>query len=78
MIGGINLRQARFLSDAYEASALDSIEDYSNESGFSLEFPPGSYPDSSIIALPKLLKRLNGIDVSGKDRLDAYLRYDPP
>ena len=73
MIGGINLRQARFLSDAYEASSLDSIEDSSNDSGSSLGFPPGSYPDSSIITLHKLLRRLAGIDVPGKDRLDAYL-----
>ena len=71
--GGINLRQARFLSDAYEAD-LDSIDDYSSEVGF-LGFPPGSYPDSSIIALHKLLKRLAGIDLPEKDRLDAYLRH---
>ncbi len=75
MIGSINLRQARFLSDAYEASSLDSIEDYSNYSGSSLGFPPGSYPDSSIIALHKLLRRLAGIDVPEKERLDAYLRH---
>ena len=71
MIGSINLRQARFISDAYEASALDSIEDYQNDSGF----PPGSYPDSSIITLHKLLRRLAGIDLPEKDRLDAYLRH---
>ena len=71
MIGSINLRQARFLSDAYEASSLDSIEDYPNNNGF----PPGSYPDSSIIALHKLLRRLNGVEVPEKDRLDAYLRH---
>ena len=70
MIGSINLRQARFLSDAYEADLPDSIEDYPNNHGF----PLGSYPDSSIIALHKLLKRLNGVDVPEKDRLDAYLR----
>jgi site-specific recombinase XerD len=75
MIGSINLRQARFLSDAYEASSLDSIEDYPNDSGSSLGFPPGSYPDSSIIALHKLLRRLTGIDLPGKDQLDAYLRH---
>ena len=66
MIGSINLRQARFLSDAYEASSLDSIEDYPNDSGSSLGFPPGSYPDSSIITLHKLLRRLTGIDVAGE------------
>ena len=71
MIGSINLRQARFISDAYEASSLDSIEDYPNNNGF----PPGSYPDSSIITLHKLLKRLTGIDLPAKDQLDAYLRH---
>jgi len=71
MIGGITLRQARFISDAYEASSLDSIEDYPNNNGF----PPGSYPDSSIITLHKLLKRLTGIDLPAKDQLDAYLRH---
>jgi integrase/recombinase XerD len=70
---GINLRQARYLSDAYEADT-DSIEDYSNEVGC-IGFPPGSYPDSSIIALHKLLKRLAVVDVPEKDRLDAYLRH---
>jgi integrase/recombinase XerD len=75
MIGSINLRQARFISDAYEASSLDSIEDYPNDSGSSLGFPPGSYPDSSIIALHKLLRRLTGIDLPAKDQLDAYLRH---
>ena len=71
MIGSINLRQAGFISDAYDASTVDSIEDYPNNNGF----PPGSYPDSSIIALHKLLKRLNEVEVPEKDRLDAYLRH---
>lgn len=71
--GGINLRQARFLSDAYEADS-NSIEDYSNEVAF-LGFPPGSYSDNSIIALHRLLKRLAGIDVPEKDRLDVFLRH---
>jgi len=75
MIGSINLRQARFLSDAHEASSLDSVEDYSNDTGSSLGFPSGSYPDSSIITLHKILKRLAGIDLPEKDRLDAYLRH---
>ena len=77
MIGSINLRQARFLSDGYAASALDSIEDYPNDSGFSLGFPPGSFSDSSIITLHKLLRRLTGIDLPEKDRLDAFLRHVP-
>jgi integrase/recombinase XerD len=75
MIGGINLRQARFLSDAYEADSLDSIEDYKNDNGFSLGFPTGSYPDSCLITLHKLLKRLTRIDLPAKDQLDAYLRH---
>jgi len=37
--------------------------------------PPGSYPDSSIIALHKLLRRLNGVDVPEKERLEAFLRH---
>ena len=75
MIGSINLQQARFLSDAYEADSLDSIEDYQNDSGSSLGFPPGSYPDSCVITLHKLLKRLTRIDLPAKDQLDAYLRH---
>ena len=70
MIGSINLRQARFLSDGYDASTVDSIEDYPHNG-----FPPGSYPDSSIIALHKLLRRLNGVDVPEKERLEAFLRH---
>ena len=54
---------------------LDSIEDYPEDSASSLGFPPGSYPDSSVITLHKLLRRLAGIDVPEKDRLDAFLRH---
>jgi integrase/recombinase XerD len=71
MIGSINLRQAGFISDGYDASAVDSIEDYPNNNGF----PPGSYPDSCVITLHKLLKRLTGVDLPAKDQLDAYLRH---
>lgn len=71
MIGTMNLRQARFLSEGYDFSSLESIEDYSKQHGF----PPGSYPDSSIIALHRLLNRLAGIDVPEKDRFEAYLRH---
>lgn len=63
MIGSINLRQARFLVDAFGEGSLDSIDDYPEDSASSLGFPPGSYPDSSVITLHKLLKRLSGIDV---------------
>jgi integrase/recombinase XerD len=71
MIGSMNLRQAGFISDAYDASAVDSIEDYSEKRGF----PPGSYQDSSVIALHRLLTRLTEVDVPEKDRLEAYLRH---
>ena len=72
MIGSISLRQAGCLDDA---GFLDTIEDYQEDSASSLGFPPGSYPDSSIIALHKILRRLSGIDVPEKDRLDAFLRH---
>ncbi len=75
MTGSINLRQARFLVDAYAVGSVDSSEDYSKDSASSLGFPPGSYPDSSIITLHKLLRRLAGIDLPEKDRLDAFLRH---
>jgi integrase/recombinase XerD len=75
MIGSINLRQARFLVDAFGEGSLGSIDDYPEDSASSLGFPPGSYPDSSLITLHKLLRRLSGIDVPEKDRLDAYLRH---
>lgn len=71
MIGSINLRQAGFLTDAYDVSSEDSIEDYPNNHGF----PPGSYRDSGIITLHKLLLRLNGVDVPEKERLEAFLRH---
>jgi|WetSurMetagenome_2_1015567.scaffolds.fasta_scaffold66611_3 hypothetical protein len=51
MIGNINLRQARFLVDAFTVGSLDSNEDYLEDSASSLGFPLGSYPDSSIILL---------------------------
>jgi integrase/recombinase XerD len=72
MIGSISLRQAGYFVDE---GYLDSIEDYLDDSASSLGFPPGSYPDSSLITLHKLLRRLSGIDVPEKDRLDAYLRH---
>jgi integrase/recombinase XerD len=75
MIGSINLRQARFLVDAFGEGPPDSIDDYPEDSASALGFPPGSYPDSSIITLHKLLRRLAGIDVPEKDRLDAFLRH---
>lgn len=75
MTGSINLRQARFLVDAYAVGSVDSSEDYSEDSASFPGFPPGSYPDSSIITLHKLLRRLAGIDVPEKDRLEAFLRH---
>jgi len=75
MIGSINLRQAGLLSHGYDETSVDGIEDYPDDSGSFLGFPRGSYPDSNIIALHKLLKRLAGIDLPEKDRLDAYLRH---
>ena len=71
MIGSMNLRQAGFLSDGYDASTADSVEDYRSKHGF----PPGSYPDSSIITLHKLLLRLNVVEVPEKERLEAFLRH---
>jgi hypothetical protein len=75
MIGSINLRQARLLVDAFGVGSVDSVGDYPEDSASSLGYPPGSYPDSSVITLHKLLRRLAGIDVPEKDRLDAFLRH---
>ncbi|MDQ5988608.1 MAG: Tyrosine recombinase XerC [Syntrophus sp. SKADARSKE-3] len=70
----INLRQAGLLSDTYEVGSFD-FDDFSGNLQLTLDFPPGLYPDSSIITLHKLLRRLPGIDLPCKDELDAYLRH---
>lgn len=41
MIGGINLRQVGFISDGYDASTVDSVEDYRTPSSM----------DPSVLAL---------------------------
>ena len=71
---GINLQQARLLSDAYEVGPPD-FDDFSGNVQSPFGFPPGGYQDSSIIPLHKLLSRLTGIDLPCKDQLDAYLRH---
>jgi integrase/recombinase XerD len=71
---GINLQQARLLSDAYEAGTPD-FDDFLGNDQSPLGFTPGRYQDSSVIPLHKLLSRLTGIDLPCKDQLDAYLRH---
>jgi len=71
---GINLQQARLLSDAYEVGSPD-FDDFSGNVQSPFGIPPGRYQDSSIIPLHKLLSRLTEIDLPCKDQLDAYLRH---
>ena len=66
MIGSISLKQAGFF---VEAGFVDSIEDYPEDDSSSVGFPPGSYPDNSVITLHKILRRLSGTDVPEQDRL---------
>ncbi len=49
---GINLRQARLLSDAYEVGPPD-FDDFSGKEQSTSGLPPGRYQDSSIIPLHK-------------------------
>lgn len=75
MIGeSITLRKAHLIADAYEMG-FESNEDYSEEGVFFTDFPPGSYSDSSIITLNKLVRRLTSMDLPGKDQLAEYLRH---
>jgi len=73
---GINLRQAGFLSDGYEVYSIDPFESSPTEDTPSFNLHSESYPDSSIGALHKILKRLGGMDlIPGRDHLEAYLRH---
>lgn len=72
---GLNLRQASFVSDGFEVYSIDPLESPAAEDPIVFTFPSESYPDSSLRALHRILKRLERMELPGKDHLDSYLRH---
>jgi integrase/recombinase XerD len=72
---GLNLRQASFLSDGFEVYSIDPLESPSAEDPIVFTFPSESYPDSSLEALHRILKRLGRMELPGRDHLESYLRH---
>ena len=72
---GLNLRQASFLSDGFEVYSIDPLDSPAAEEPIVFTFPSESYPDNSLGALHRILKRLGRMDLPGRDHLELYLRH---
>jgi len=68
-IRGFDLRHTVVSSENFTIPTSNSFESYPTR------FPVESYSDSSIEALYKILKRLAGMDLPGKEHVEAYLRH---
>ena len=71
----LDLHQTSISSKSFAVSSIDSFE-----STRTVSFPPvdlrfESSSKSSIEALHKILKRLAGMELPGKEHVEAYLRY---
>ena len=71
----LDLHQTSFSPKSFPISPIDSFE--STRTVFSPPVDPHfeSSSKSSIEALHKILKRLAGMELPGKEHLEAYLRY---
>lgn len=74
-IRGINLKQASFLSNGFEVYTIDTYESISTDFFPFDDLPSGSYSNSSLEALRRLLNRLKSLDLPGRDHLESYLRH---
>jgi len=68
-IRGFDLRHTVVSSENFTIPTSNSFESYPTR------FPVESYSGSSIEALYKILKRLAGMDLPGKEHVEAYLRH---
>ncbi|MFH1977293.1 MAG: hypothetical protein ABIJ52_17355 [Pseudomonadota bacterium] len=71
----LNENQKRFLSESLAVSSIDSYESTRPVLFPSVDLRFESSSKSSIEALHKLLKRLAGMELPGKEHVEAYLRY---
>jgi integrase/recombinase XerD len=71
----MTLRQASFLSDGFEVYSIDPPDSPLGEDPLVFTIPAESYPDSSLEALHRILKRLGRMELPGRDNLEAYLRH---
>ncbi|MCX5814615.1 MAG: tyrosine-type recombinase/integrase [Proteobacteria bacterium] len=71
----LDLHQTSISSRRFVVSSIDSFESARTISFPSVDLRFESSSKSSIEALHKLLKRLAGIELPGKEHVEAYLRY---
>jgi len=71
----LDVSQQRFLSESLAVSSIDSCESTRPVFFPSVDLRFESSSKSSIEALHKLLKRLAGVELPGKEHVEAYLRY---
>ena len=71
----LDLHQTSISSKSFAVSSIDSLESTRTVSFPSADLRFESSSKSSIEALHKLLKRLAGMELPGKEHVEAYLRY---
>ena len=71
----LDVSQPSILSESIAVSSIDSFESIRTVIYPSIELRSESPPKSSIAALHKILNRLAGMELPGKEHVEAYLRY---
>ncbi len=71
----LDVSQKSFLSESFAVSPIDSYESTRTVFFPSVDLRFESSSKSSIEALHKILKRLAGMELPGKEHVEAYLRY---
>jgi integrase/recombinase XerD len=72
---GLDVSQKSFLSESFAVSPIESYKSTRTLFFPSVDLRFESSSKSSIEALHKLLKRLAGMELPGKEHVEAYLRY---
>jgi len=71
----LDVNQKSFLSESFAVSSIDPFESTRTVFFPSVDLRFESSSKSSIEALHKILKRLAGMELPGKEHVEAYLRY---
>jgi len=71
----LDVSQTSILSESFAVPSIDSFGSTRTVIYPSIELRSESPPKSSIAALHKILNRLAGIELPGKEHIEAYLRY---
>jgi integrase/recombinase XerD len=71
----LDLRQTIILSDGFEDFPTDSFKSSPAKFSSPFDLSSGSYINSSIEALRKILIRFGKMELPGKDHVEAYLRH---